>query len=186
MSFIKRNSNQILNGRSLLKRWHNRVDREPILEKQYLYPLYMCNTDKKTISSSISIFNQEERIYPDTGREIYFLGISLNKFWKVRTVRYLSPTYQRSFLPSFLSTYNKKKETRWKNKEGRIGREGGERRRREKNRHVDGLGWYDVRLHFNHRNFIHLRERDSGYICANKAYAVTPDARVRMWQLKGL
>lgn len=146
MSFIKRNSNQILNGRSLLKRWRNRVDRETILEKQYLYPLYMRNTDKKTISSSISIFNQEERIYPDTGREIYFLGISLNKFWKVRTVRYLSPTYQRSFLPSFLSTYNKKKETRWKNKEGRIGREGGERRRREKNRHVDGLGWYDYIL----------------------------------------
>lgn len=80
MSFIKRNSNQILNGRSLLKRWRNRVDREPILEEQYLYPLYMRNTDKKTISSSISIFNQEERIYTDTGREIYFLGISLNKF----------------------------------------------------------------------------------------------------------
>lgn len=80
MSFIKRNSNQILNGRSLLKRWHNRVDRESILEEQYLYPLYMRNTDKKTISSSISIFNQEERIYTDTGREIYFLGISLNKF----------------------------------------------------------------------------------------------------------
>lgn len=80
MSFIKRNSNQILNGRSLLKRWRNGVDREPILEEQYLYPLYMRNTDKKTISSSISIFNQEERIYPDTEREIYFLGISLNKF----------------------------------------------------------------------------------------------------------
>lgn len=45
---------------------------------------------------------------------------------------------------------------------------------------------HDVQVHFNHRNFTRLRERDSGYVCVNKAYAVTPDVRVRMWQLKGL
>lgn len=44
---------------------------------------------------------------------------------------------------------------------------------------------HHAQVHFNHRNFTRLRERDSGYVCVNKAYAVTPDVRVRMLAIKG-